>query len=588
MSQRLGEILLRSGVITKEQLDEAKRVGKSSRERLSTSLIRLGFISEEKLVEFLSKFFNLPPFDLTQLESDPSLLKLIPPHIAQKFGVIPVKKVGRTLTLAMVDPSDILAIEDIKFLTGLEVKPVVVSDSSLNSSLERYYREEKPEGGTSETLKTSEQELEGVGIRKEEFSPIGDEVLSEDLEVITSEEEELDTSQLAALGQETPAVKLVNFLISDAVYRNASDIHIEPYEKILRIRFRIDGVLHEVMSPPPRMKAALVSRVKIMSKLDIAERRLPQDGRINVKVKNKKIDLRVSVIPTLFGEKIVMRILDSSGLARDLTQLGFEEKALENFLKSIQSPYGIVLVTGPTGSGKTTTLYSALNRINTPDKQIMTVEDPIEYNLRGINQVQVNEEIGLTFATALRAFLRQAPNIIMVGEIRDSETAEIATRAALTGHLVLSTIHTNDAPSTISRLIDMGIEPFLVASSVILIQAQRLVRRICTHCREKVDVSPRTLKEMGFDPKDLEGITLYKGRGCSECGNTGYKGRIGLYEVMPISPEIREMILKRASTSALRERAIQEGMLTLRNDALIKLKNGITTLEEVVRETTVA
>jgi type IV pilus assembly protein PilB len=488
----------------------------------------------------------------------------------------------------MVDPSDILAIDDLKFLTGMEVRPVVTTDSEIRSALERYYPGlgSGQKGGAGGERERGKAGISVVGEAPSDAGEEGDTAFDfEDSLDVISEEEDADIGQLAASSQETPIVRLVNFLISDAVRRGASDIHVEPYEKNLRIRFRIDGVLQEIMSPPLRLKSAISSRVKIMSKLNIAERRIPQDGRINVRVREKKIDLRISIIPTLFGEKIVMRILDQSSLTRDLTQLGFEEEGLEQFLRAIRNPYGIVLVTGPTGSGKTTTLYSALTQLNSPEKHIMTVEDPIEYNMRGINQVQVNEDIGLSFASALRAFLRQAPNIVMVGEIRDSETAEIAIRAALTGHLVLSTIHTNDAPSTISRLMDMGIEPFLVASSVLLIQAQRLVRRICSGCREEIVVPEPTLREMGFLPHEISGGQFFHGKGCATCERSGYKGRIGLYEVMPISPEIREMVLKKMSTVAVRQQAVKEGMLTLRADGIQKLRRGVTTLEEIVRET---
>ncbi|MEW6684940.1 MAG: type IV-A pilus assembly ATPase PilB [Candidatus Edwardsbacteria bacterium] len=587
MAINIGEMLTKAGLLSPEQLDKALKEQREKGSSLSSTLVRLGYATEVVLVQFLSKQLNMPMVSLTDYEIEPTLVRLIKPEVAQKFQVIPIKKIGRELTLAMVDPTNLFAIEDIKFLTGLEVKPAVAAESSIKRLLDRYY----PAGKELVTIKTSTLEKAGPrGLEATTPSPtevVGSVSEIADMELMedTGVEEELDVSQLVASGQATPTVKLVNYLLTEAVKTGASDIHIEPYEKILRIRFRIDGVLREIMSPPPRMQAALVSRIKILSRLDITERRKPQDGRINVKVLGKKIDLRVSVLPVLFGEKIVMRILDSSGLARDLTTFGFSEAALKNFMKAIHSPYGILLVTGPTGSGKTTTLYSALGQLNTPDKHILTVEDPIEYNLKGVNQVWVNPEIGLTFATALRALLRQAPNIVMLGEIRDGETAEIAIRAALTGHLVLSTIHTNDAPSTISRLIDMGIEPFLVASSCVLIQAQRLVRRICTKCKEPTTVNLKAIEDMGFDPKQIAGMTVYKGRGCPECNNTGYKGRIGLYEVMPITPEIREMILARGTVTAIRDKAVEQGMQTLRMDAIEKVRNGITTIEEVMRET---
>lgn len=565
MAVRLGEMLLKAGLIDEQQLDTALKEQETTGVRFGSCLIRLGVLSDEELAQFLSKQFRIPAIDLAHDEIDPSVLALITSEMANRYEIVPVKRQGKVLTLGMTNPTDLYAIEDVKFHTGLEVSPVVVPEGSLKTLLARYYE-------TTRELETITEE----GMAKAE---------GEELEFLEAAEEEADISQLEAAGRSAPVMKLVNFLITDAVRKEASDIHIEPYEKVLRVRFRLDGVLQEVMSPPYGLKDSISCRVKIMSKLDIAERRVPQDGRINVRVGNKLIDLRVSIVPTLFGEKVVMRILDQSSLMLDMTDLGFEEKALRKFLDSIEQPLGIVLVTGPTGSGKSTTLYSALRRMNTPEVHIITVEEPIEYNLRGINQVQVNEEIGLTFAAALRAFLRQSPNIIMVGEIRDSETAEIAVRAALTGHLVLSTIHTNDAPSTINRLVDMGIEPFLAAASISLIQAQRLVRRICENCKQPTTVIPKLLKEAGIDPQDLEGETVYKGTGCPICNNTGYKGRIAVFEVMAVTPEIRNLILQGASTSAISQVAKEQGMRSLREDALTKLKRGVTTVEEVIRET---
>jgi type IV pilus assembly protein PilB len=567
VAERLGSLLVKAELITQEQLDEALKAQDTVGGRLGSSLVKMGFISADRLADFLSRQYHVPVVDLSPDAIEESVVKLIPAEVAQRYEVVPVNRVGRTLTLAMGNPTDLFAIEDIKFLTGLEVQAVVATETAIQEVLNAHY---------------------SVG---KELAPVveREDMTGEDIEVLEAgemtEAEEEDVSELIALGQETPVIKLVNFLITDGVRSGASDIHIEPYEKILRVRFRVDGVLHEVMSPPHRLRAPLTSRIKIMSNLDIAERRVPQDGRIRIRVDEKLIDLRVSVIPTLYGEKVVMRILDKSGLMLDMTDLGFEEDALKNFLKAIESPYGIVLVTGPTGSGKTTTLYSALSRLNSPDKHILTVEDPIEYNLRGINQVQVNEEIGLTFAGVLRSFLRQAPNIIMVGEIRDAETAEIAIRAALTGHLVLSTIHTNDAPSTVNRLVDMGIDAFLVAASLNLIQAQRLVRRICPNCKQEIRVEPKLLEDLGIPREEHAQVRIYKGKGCSECGNKGYRGRIGLYEVLPISPTIRNMILERKSTAVITQKAREEGMRTLREDALMKLKAGITTVEEVLRET---
>jgi len=566
-------MLVRAGLIDDKQLSTALSEQRSTGERIGSALTRLGFISEETLVKFLSEQFRAPAVDLSKDSIDPAAIGAVSAEMARRYEVVPIRKRGRVLTLAMTNPSDVYALEDIRFHTGLEVEPVVAAESAIKKVLDRYYEvstELEP------VLKKPESEMM-MAMEKMEGG--------EDIELLEMEEEEEDISQLRASGKSAPVTKLVNFLITDAVRKGVSDIHIEPYERLLRVRFRIDGVLHEVLSPPYRLKGAVTSRVKIMANLDIAERRIPQDGRIKVKVGRKTIDLRVSIVPTLYGEKVVMRILDKSGLMLDMMDLGFEENDLKVFLKALEQPYGIMLVTGPTGSGKSTTLYSALSRLNTPNVHILTVEDPVEYNLRGINQVQANEEIGLTFATALRAFLRQSPNVIMVGEIRDSETAEIAVRAALTGHVVLSTIHTNDAPGTVNRLIDMGIEPFLVSASVTLIQAQRLVRKICPYCKEPVEPDYRLLEEAGIERQEIEGFAVYHGKGCQECGSSGYKGRIAVFEVMPISPGIRQLILKRSSNSAIQKAAKEEGMKTLREDVLLKLKKGITTIEEVLRQT---
>ncbi len=567
---RISSALLRSNLISQEQLDKAIQEQDESQHSLTACLVRLGMLTEEELAGFLAEHFNTELVDLQPLEVDPDVLALVPADAAVRYQVFPVGRKGKKLTLAMSDPSDFFAIEDIRFITGLEVIPVVTTDTALRDALHDCYK-------VDTDLQTIQEDLS-----PEVFEESGE------LEVLESGEEPEDTdiSRLIADGKSTPIVSLVNFLITDAVLKGASDIHIEPYERVLRARFRVDGVLREVMSPPFRLKDAIISRVKIMTgSMDIAERRVPQDGRIKVIVKDRLIDLRVSIIPTVYGEKCVMRILDKSALMLDMRDLGFETEVLERFEMALSKPYGIVLVTGPTGSGKSTTLYSALNKLNREDIHILTVEEPVEYNLKGINQVQVNEEIGLTFAAALRAFLRQSPNIIMVGEIRDSETAEIAIRAALTGHLVLSTIHTNDAPSTINRLIDMGIEPFLVASSLNLIQAQRLVRKICGHCKTPVEPDYRLLREAGINPEDLDHRPIFKGQGCQECGLTGYKGRIGLFEVMEITPEIRDLILKGVSSAEISGMAQQQGMTTLRQDAMRKLRNGEITLDEVIRET---
>jgi type IV pilus assembly protein PilB len=572
-SNQIGSTLLRSGLITQDQLDRAIREQGESHLSLSVCLTKLKILSEQELADFLARHFNTTVVNLDSMTPDQDVLSLVPPDVAERYQVLPVKRRGKELTLAMPDPSDLMAIEDIRFITGLDVIPVVATESDLKQALAAHY----PHDG-------SKMELQPI---QDDFEPeMFDE--SMDLEVLEAGEEgeEADISRLIADGRSTPIVSLVNFLITDAVLKGASDIHVEPYERVLRARFRIDGILREVMSPPFRLKDAIVSRVKIMTgSMDIAERRVPQDGRIKVVVKDRLIDLRVSIIPTIYGEKCVMRILDKSALMLDMKDLGFEPQDLERFEKAIAKPYGIVLVTGPTGSGKSTTLYSALNKLNREDTHILTVEEPVEYNLAGINQVQVHEEIGLTFAAALRAFLRQSPNIIMVGEIRDSETAEIAIRAALTGHLVLSTIHTNDAPSTINRLIDMGIEPFLVASSLNLIQAQRLVRKICGNCKTAVEPDYELLRDAGINPDDLDHKPVYRGEGCQECEHTGYKGRVGIFEVMDVTPEIRELILKGVSSAEIREASKQQTMATLREDAMKKLKRGVITLDEVVRET---
>jgi type IV pilus assembly protein PilB len=490
---------------------------------------------------------------------DPDAVALIPSEVAMKFQVVPVKRQGRVLTVAMANPDNIFAIDDIKFITGLEVRPVVATESAIKKSIDRLY-------DSADSL---------ASIMKD---------MQEDFEIVEQADEELSLEEVQSA--DAPVVKLVNSLIADAVGKHASDIHIEPYEKNVRVRYRIDGMLHEMMSPPFKMKGAIISRLKIMAELDIAEKRVPQDGRIKIRIGGKAIDLRVSTLPTIYGEKVVMRILDKSNLQIDLAKLGFEDQALARFLTAIESPYGMVLVTGPTGSGKSTTLYSALNRINKPHCNIMTAEDPVEYNIEGINQVNVHEDIGLSFAASLRAFLRQDPNIIMVGEIRDLETASIATKAALTGHLVLSTLHTNDAASSINRLIDMGIEPFLVSSSVIMIVAQRLVRKLCNKCKQPIKLHEETLRELGMNEAPDE-LTLFEARGCIQCNDTGYAGRCGLYEVMPISAAIREMIIERRPSADLKQQAIKESMLTLRGDGLEKFKKGTTSLEEILRETSV-
>ncbi len=588
MAQNIGDILLKLGLVTKTQYDRAAAEQRATNEPLAAVMIRLSMLTENVLMQFVSRQYNVPSMDLTSFQLEPALIKLLRPDLANRRMAIPVKRLGRTLTVAVLDPSDMSVIGDLEFATGMQVRPVVAAYSALRRLLEQHY----PVGKDLTVIAAGELAAAGSAEDIDALAPAagsGMEGMSETGDGIEMVEEggegENEDVDIAQLGSTTPVVKMVNYVLTEAVRRSASDIHIEPYEKTFRIRLRQDGVLQKLMDPPMRMKSALVARIKVMAKLNVTERKKPQDGRIAVKVMGKKIDLRVSTLPVLWGEKVVMRILDASSLTLDLTNFGFTELALKNFMKAIHAPYGILLITGPTGSGKTTTLYSALSQINTPDKHIMTVEDPIEYNLKGINQIQAEPGIGFTFDVALRSILRQAPNIVMLGEIRDGPTASIAIRAALTGHLVLSTLHTNDAPSSVSRLIDMGIEPFLVASSCILIQAQRLVRRICKGCKAPVEIKPEVLQDMGFRPDQFQGATFMKGKGCPLCGNTGYKGRVGLYEVMPITPEIRDMILKHQPVTTLRAKAVEQGMLTLRMDAFGKAKQGVTTIEEMIRET---
>ena len=555
---KLGEILVREGLITHDQLKKALLEQKNSGMRLGYTLVKLGFIEETEVSKMLARQYRMPAVDLSRFEVDAKILKLIPPDIATKHTVLPLKREGRTLTVAIADPNNVAAIEDIKFITRCDVFPVIAGEYTLRNAIDRYYQQSDAQ--LQSLLKSVEQE--------------------EDLEVVEDQEDEDVKAQ--DLADDAPVVKLINGLLTDAVKRGASDIHIEPFEHEMRVRYRVDGALQEVMKPPVKMRAALTSRVKIMAQLNIAERRVPQDGRIKLKMGARVIDFRVSTLPVLFGEKIVLRILDKGNLTLDLKTFGFEPRSEADLLKAILNPYGMVLVTGPTGSGKTTTLYSALSRINQIDVNIMTAEDPVEYNLLGINQVLVRNEVGMTFAAALKAFLRQDPNIIMVGEIRDLETGSIAIKAALTGHLVLSTLHTNDAPSTITRMVDMGIEPFNVASAVNLIVAQRLVRRICKECKQQHEYTPEEMHAFGIDKKEGP---FSKGAGCDTCAGTGYRGRQGLYEVMALTSPLRREILKGASTEELRDLAVKEGMLTLRMDGMMKVKKGITTLEEVVKET---
>ncbi len=560
-TELLGEVLIREGLLTRAKCDQALAEQRSSGHRLGFVLVRLGFVPEVEITKILARQHRMPAVDLSRFDVDPKILKLIPSDLATKQVVLPLKREGRTLTVAMADPTNMGLVEDLKFITRYDVFPVLAGEQTLRTIIERHYE------GSDKQLQDILKDMEGQG---------------EDVEIVEELEDEAATQ---AQIDDAPVVKLINGLLTDAVRRGASDIHIEPFEFELRVRYRIDGALLEVMKPPLRMKAALTSRIKILSQLNIAERRVPQDGRLKLKMGNRVIDFRVSVLPVLFGEKIVLRILDKGNLTLDLSKFGFEKKAEDDLMAAILNPYGMVLVTGPTGSGKTTTLYSALSRINTIESNIMTAEDPVEYNLMGINQVLVRNEIGLTFAAALKAFLRQDPNIIMIGEIRDLETGSIAIKAALTGHLVLSTLHTNDAPSTITRMIDMGIEPFNVASAVNLVVAQRLVRRVCKDCAAPATYKPEEIRSLGLSVEEGQQMPFMKGTGCDACSGTGYKGRAGLYEVMALSPELRRMILRSASIADIQAMAVKEGMLTLRMDGLKKIERGVTTLEEVVKET---
>ncbi|MDT8069241.1 MAG: type IV-A pilus assembly ATPase PilB [Terriglobia bacterium] len=567
MSQRLGDLLVKEKVISQQQLEQALKAQRDNGSRLGSALVKLGFLTEEDVTNFLSRQYGVPAINLSYFEIDQAVVKLVPFETAKRYQILPLSRVGASLTIAMVDPTNVFAMDDIKFMTGFNIEPVVASETAIMDGIEKAYNSVE-----EEKLEEVMASLEGEA----------------DVE-LQEEEGDMDLADLERAADEAPIVKLVNQILTEAVKKGASDIHMEPYEKEYRVRFRIDGMLSTIITPPMKLKDAITSRVKIMAKLDISEKRLPQDGRIMLKVhiggKRKQLDYRVSTLPTLWGEKVVLRLLDKENLRLDMTKLGFEPESLEKFQRAILKPYGMVLVTGPTGSGKTNTLYSAISLLNKPDTNIMTAEDPVEFQLGGVNQVQMKEQIGLNFAAALRSFLRQDPNIILVGEIRDFETAEIAIKAALTGHLVLSTLHTNGAPETISRLMNMGIEPFLVATSVHLIVAQRLVRRICAECKDKVDLPTQALIEAGFTPEESKQVNVFKGHGCSNCNNTGYKGRAGLYEVMEVDDDIRELILVGASATELKKKAIEHGMITLRRSGLIKAAAGVTTLEEVARET---
>ena len=571
MPIKLGELLVKENLITPQQLQESLQYQKQQGGKLGYNLVKLGFVKDEEITQLLSRQYGVPSINLARFEIDSSVIKLVPAETAQKYQIIPLSRAGANLTIAMVDPTNVFAMDDIKFMTGYNVEPVVASETAIMESIEKYY-------GSVHSLQIKE-EMDKL-VETDEFG--------EDVEVL-EEGDEIDLQELEKSSEEAPVVKLCNLILTDALRRGASDIHIEPYEREFRVRFRIDGVLYVVMNPPMKLRDAMISRIKIMAKLDISEKRLPQDGRIKIRMNNqgklRELDYRVSTLPTLWGEKVVLRLLDKENLMLDMTKLGFEVESLKLFEEAIFKPWGMVLVTGPTGSGKTNTLYSAISQLNVPETNIMTAEDPVEFNLTGVNQVQMKESIGLNFAAALRSFLRQDPNIVLVGEIRDFETAEIAVKAALTGHLVLSTLHTNDAPSTVNRLMNMGIEPFLVATSVHLICAQRLVRRICKECKAPMEVPAQALIDAGYTPEEAKNVQPQKGRGCGTCNNTGYKGRVGLYEVFQLSDEIRQLVLEGASSIELKQRATEEGMISLRMSGLHKVRDGMTTMEEVVRET---
>ena len=567
MGNRLGQLLVRENLISIAQLKKAQDVQSKEGGRLGYALTKLGYLAESDLTDFLSKQYGVPSINLADFEIDSEVTKLIPKDVAQKHQVIAVNRAGNSLVVAMADPSNIFAIDDIKFLTGYNVEVVVSSDTAIKDAIEANYKVEEQE--------------EEVGSLLDSFDDTEIMVGGDDDEI---GEETANIVDLANQADEAPVVKLVNLMLIDAIKKKASDIHVETYEKYFRVRYRIDGVLYEVMKPPMKLKNAIISRLKIMSELDIAERRLPQDGRMKLKLgKGREMDFRVSVLPTLFGEKVVMRLLDKENLQLDMTKLGFDPAPLADFKAAIHRPWGMVLVTGPTGSGKTTTLYSAMTDLNQPDVNISTAEDPVEFQLRGINQVHMHEDIGLNFASSLRAFLRQDPDIIMVGEIRDFETAEIAIKAALTGHVVLSTLHTNDAPSTISRLLNMGVEPFLVVAALVCVMAQRLCRRVCADCKERIEIDPQRLIDAGMAPERAYKCEPYKGKGCKTCSNTGYKGRVAIYEVMPFKDELKDFVLNGASAVELKREAIRLGMQTLRMAALNKLDNGMTTIDEVIR-----
>ena len=565
-SAPLGDLLIADGLITQEQLHQALIEHKKTKDKLGVILIRLGLVTEDQLVGFLSRQFGIPSITLGDIEIEHAVAKLVPHSMATKYDVLPIKVLGNTLSLAMADPANVFALDDVAFMTNMQVMPLVAAQSAIREAIERAYKAEY--NAISEVL-----------------NGFSDDAYVEVVEDPDAAASKVEVFELQESADDPPTVRLVNVVLADAIRRGASDIHWESYEKVFRVRFRIDGVLHEILQPPKRMESGVLSRLKIMSSLDIAERRLPQDGRIKLRYNTREIDFRVSVLPTIFGEKCVMRILDKDALKLDLTALGFDPWSLEQFNKAIHEPYGMVLITGPTGSGKTTTLYSAIHTINTPEHNIMTAEDPVEYNLKGVNQVQIHDAVGRTFASALRSFLRQDPDVILVGETRDLETAQISIRAALTGHLVFSTLHTNDCPSTVARLLDMGIAPFLISSSLLLILAQRLARKICAACKEPYEIEESSLEPYGHLTKSTGRIQVYRGKGCDKCSGTGMKGRVALYEVMPISQELRDLVLRSAPTAEIREKAQEQGMKTLRQSGLQKVLEGVTSVEEVLRVT---
>jgi type IV pilus assembly protein PilB len=572
MGSTLGELLVREKALTAENLKSAAEYQKKHDITLGSSIIALGFLTPDDMARALSRQLGYPHVDLDQFEIYPEVINLIQAETAKRFMILPLHRVRSFLTLAMVDPTDLDIIEDIRFRTGLSIQPVIASETAIAKAINRFY-------GLSNALRLKKG--------------IDDVELADDAKITIIEQDEKDEFDLTdkdEVQDEAPIITLVNNILIEAIKKGASDVHFEPYEKSFRIRYRIDGVLYETMNLPMKFKDPVLSRVKILSNMNIAEKRLPQDGRIKMRVRldkdrRKDVDMRVSSLPTIFGEKIVSRLLDRENLKIDLTQLGFEPESLETFKKAIARPWGILLVTGPTGSGKTNTLYSAISTLNALEKNIITAEDPVEFYIPGINQVNIRDEISLNFATALRAFLRQDPDIMLVGEMRDFETVDIAIKAALTGHLVFSTVHTNDAASTVHRLMNMNIEPFLIADSIALIVAQRLIRRVCKKCAVAAKAPAKTLLELGYSPEESESISIMQTRGCDACNGTGYKGRTGLFEVMEINQAIRDLILQRAQAREIKKKAIEGGMITLRRSGLTKIKAGVTTIEEVVRET---